>query len=104
MCDDCIVSLAKTENIHLPNKYECDVCEETFQTKTLFKKHKNCDFRFESSLKYICEDCGYFWKHENYFNQHMYLKHEVIKCVRCSLKFTGKESLDHYFRTKHRAF
>ena len=104
MCDDCIVSLAQSEDIYLPEKFQCGICQEAFQTKTQFKKHTNCNFHFELSILYICEECDICWKNEDACNQHMKLKHDIIKCVRCNLEFKGKECLDIHHRTEHRAF
>ena len=104
MCDLCIVSLSESEDIWLAENIRCEICQNTFRTKTQFKRHMNCKFSYESSLEYICKLCDLFWKGEDKFNQHMRLKHEIMRCVHCNLELRGKEGLDIHFRTKHRAF
>ena len=98
------ISLAQSEDIYLPEKYQCEICHEAFQTKTQFKEHTNCNFHFDLSILYICEECDICWKNEYACNQHMKLKHDIIKCVHCNLECKGKECLDIHYRTEHQAF
>ena len=103
MCDECLIFIAQREQIDLRNKYQCTVCKEVFQTKTLFRLHTQCSFETDS-LVYICESCNQVWTDEETFEQHMKLKHVIHVCVRCNARLEGKNSLDDHFRAKHRAF
>ena len=104
MCDKCILLIAEKEDIKLLNRYQCEVCNRKFKTKTLFEEHRDC-FRFgSSSLAFVCESCSKIWKDEDQFEKHMEQKHIIHTCVRCKAKMQGKENLDEHFRTKHRAF
>ena len=103
MCDACIVIIADKENIRLPNIYHCDICSKTFKTKTLFKQHRDCDFK-ENSFTFVCEDCQMKWIEKEPFKKHMNEKHIRHICVRCRETLEGKENLDKHFKTRHRAF
>ena len=105
MGDECLIFIAQREQIDLRNKYQCTVCKEVFQTKTLFRLHTQCIFETDSlDLVYICESCNQVWIDEETFEQHMKLKHVIHICVRCNARREGKNSLDDHFRAKHRAF
>ena len=103
MCDVCLISIAKKEEISLPFKYQCEVCHKKYETKTQFRQHKHCKFK-DSSLTFICEICSKVWKEEEPFEKHMQQKHNKHLCVCCNAKLEGKENLDLHFRAKHRAF
>ena len=103
MCDVCLVNIALEEKIYLPNRYKCQVCGLTFNTKTQFKRHKQCDFE-DISLSFVCEACNLKWTDEQQFEHHYKKKHVMHVCVRCSKKFEGKDNLDEHYRLKHRAF
>ena len=103
ICDNCKVIIAEKENIFLPNKYRCSVCNKLFRTKTLFLKHKHCEFE-RNFITFICESCDLIWREEEPFTQHMNRKHNNHLCKRCKLKVEGKDNLDEHFRTKHKAF
>ena len=101
MCDECLVVIAEKENLYLPNKYQCEICNKKFKTKTLFRQHDNCYFK---SLTFNCEVCPKIWRNEDKFEEHMQQKHTDHVCVRCSVKVKGKEMLDAHFRANHKAF
>ena len=70
MCDVCLISIAKKEEISLPFKYQREVCHNKHKTKTQFRQHKHCKFK-DNSLTFTCEICNKVWKDEEPFEKHM---------------------------------
>ena len=79
-------SLPQREDIYLPKKYQCQVCQEEFQTNCQFKWRTNHDFGYNSSIQYICEEWIIFGIYEDACKQHIRCEHDIMKCVCCNLK------------------
>ena len=109
-----------------PSRYKCDRCNDEFETKDDFKKHKlpeqlgcelcerkgevevlptRCELNFHiithrTGKPKICDNCGAEYKNNKSMADHLKLD-KTVSCRRCNVVFKGSCPLQRHIRTEH---
>ena len=91
------IALAKlhAEEVHGPNKYQCQLCKEKFTRQADLARHEAS--AHGESTKCVCPYCEKVLSRKDKLNQHIRDIHEKrknYKCPNCPLTFARKDTLD----------
>ena len=78
----------------ITEKFQCDLCEKTFQTKNGFETHKSSKHS-ENVTVYFCDQCDFSCHNKYYLEKHIQAKHDntIIKCDLCDFETIWKARL-----------
>jgi len=68
----------------LSEKFQCDLCEKSFQTKQAFVIHKSAKHS-ENVTMHFCDQCDFSCHNKWYLEKHIQAKHNktILKCDQC---------------------
>ncbi|KAL1491508.1 hypothetical protein ABEB36_012096 [Hypothenemus hampei] len=104
ICEDCGYRCIKTADLKIhrasvhseERNFKCGLCEKSFKTKPLFRKHQ---LVHSNPRSYCCEVCGQRFNDSGILKTHIQLKHIRSRnfiCPICGLSFPMKSTLDRH--------
>ena len=90
---------SKTKSL-IGNNFECEICEQTFQTNQTKRKHITV---VHGEVKHLCNVCNKIFRRKNQLTYHLKNYHQErerkYKCDSCDKTFNQSSSLKNHIKT-----